>query len=234
MAASKLLAGKGFLTPLQKSFLSLFTQLADHDQFYLTGGTALAEYYLGHRLSFDLDFFTGIDGLVLPVSFQLEQLGKDHGLNIVVVRRFSTYAEFLVEHPQDNLRVDLALDSPFRFEPPLPSTDGILINNYQDLRVDKLLAFYGRAEPRDAIDLYFILQNETIENILQQAKEKDPGFDLYWFAVALNRCADFPDEAERWPVRMLIPFEPVKLKKYFKELATRVLSDFERDSRSSE
>ena len=27
------------------------------DFFYLTGGTALAEYYLQHRLSEDLDFF---------------------------------------------------------------------------------------------------------------------------------------------------------------------------------
>ncbi|MDP1547610.1 MAG: hypothetical protein Q8L87_16500 [Anaerolineales bacterium] len=32
------------------------------------------------------------------------------------------------------------------------------INDYPDLRVDKLLAYFGRAEPRDAVDLYFILQ----------------------------------------------------------------------------
>ena len=41
-----MLKGKGLLTPLQKDILALFAQLSDQDQFYLTGGTALAEYYL--------------------------------------------------------------------------------------------------------------------------------------------------------------------------------------------
>ena len=52
------------LTPLQQELLRVFAQLPDQEQFYLTGGTALAEFYLGHRLSYDLDLFTGVDGLV--------------------------------------------------------------------------------------------------------------------------------------------------------------------------
>ena len=47
----------GLLTPIQKNFLGMFSELPDQAQFYLTGGTALAEYYLGHRLSYDLDFY---------------------------------------------------------------------------------------------------------------------------------------------------------------------------------
>jgi predicted nucleotidyltransferase component of viral defense system len=31
------------------------------------------------------------------------------------------------------------------------------VNGYLDQCVDKLLAYFGRAEPRDAVDLYFIL-----------------------------------------------------------------------------
>ena len=42
------------LPPIQRAFLTEFARLPDHEQFYLAGGTALAEYYLGHRLSFDL------------------------------------------------------------------------------------------------------------------------------------------------------------------------------------
>jgi hypothetical protein len=83
------LPGNGLLTPLQRSFLTLFSRLADKDQFYLTGGTALVEYYLGHRLSFDLDLFTGSDGLVLPVSYQVEEMGKTGDLKISVLRGFS-------------------------------------------------------------------------------------------------------------------------------------------------
>ncbi len=223
MTQSNFPINKGLLSSIQRNFIRLFSNLADKDQFYLTGGTALAEYYLGHRLSLDLDFFTGIEGLILPSSYAIEKLGKAFDLEISVVRRFSTYVEFLVSHLQDNLRIDLALDSPFRFESPIASQDGILINDYQDLCVDKLLAYYGRAEPRDAIDLYFILQNGSIDHLLKQALQKDPGFDLYWFAIALNRCANFPDEIERWPVKMLIPFEPPKLKANFSTLAIQLM-----------
>ncbi|MGC1375297.1 MAG: nucleotidyl transferase AbiEii/AbiGii toxin family protein [Anaerolineales bacterium] len=64
--------GFGILTPLQKEFMGILARLPDQDQFYLAGGTALAEYYLGHRLSFDLDYFTGTENLVLPMSHQIE------------------------------------------------------------------------------------------------------------------------------------------------------------------
>ena len=137
--------GKGLLTPIQRAFLSAFAGLPDQAHFYLAGGTALAEYYLGHRLSLDLE-------------------------------------------------------------------------------VDKLLAYYGRAEPRDAVDLYFILQRASLDELLTLAAEKDPGFDLYWFAVALNRSAGFPDELERWPVKMLQPLEPTELKQQFQRLALQLLA----------
>ena len=46
------------LTPAQRAFLSRFFSRANARAFYLTGGGALAEYYLGHRLSQDVDLFT--------------------------------------------------------------------------------------------------------------------------------------------------------------------------------
>src|SRR3990167_3026741 len=46
------------LTPLQKTCLTtLFSDAWFRRYFYLTGGTALAAFYLYHRLSDDLDFF---------------------------------------------------------------------------------------------------------------------------------------------------------------------------------
>jgi hypothetical protein len=203
------------LTPLQQEFLRVFAQLPDQGQFYLTGGTALAEFYLGHRLSYDLDLFTGVDGLVQPVSFQLEKRVEQYGLGLKVVRRFATYVEFSISSEDETIKVDLALDSPFRFESPIPCAPGIQVNNYIDLCVDKLLAYYGRAEPRDAVDLFFILKTETPEVLFDRAKQKDPGFDAYWFAIALNRVLDFPDEPERWSVTMLVDWNPKEIKHLF-------------------
>jgi hypothetical protein len=218
-----MLTGKGLLDPLQREFLAFFASLPDQDQFFLTGGTALAEYYLGHRLSYDLDFFTGQAGLVLPMSFQIEQKGAGLGFDITVVRRFATYVEFSVARKEARIKVDLALDSPFRFEAPLRSEYGVLVNDFLDARVDKVLAYYGRAEPRDAVDLYWIVQQEPIQPLLDRALQKDPGFDLYWMAIALNRAADFPNDLERWPVKMLQLFDPAQLKQTFEQLAQDIL-----------
>jgi hypothetical protein len=218
------LKGKGLLTPIQKEFLAIFAALPDQDQFYLTGGTCLAEFYLGHRLSFDLDLFTSETDLILPFSYQVETACPRKDLQISVTRRFATFVEFLVTGGEETLRVDLGLDSPFRFETPVPSEYGVRVNTFKDLKADKLLAYYGRAEPRDAVDLYFLLQEERVDSMLALAAQKDPGFDLYWFAVALNRATQFPDELQRWPVKMLVEFDPLKLKQAFQELALDLMS----------
>jgi hypothetical protein len=219
----EILKGFGTLTPLQKEFLEILASLPDKDQFYLAGGTALAEYYLGHRLSFDLDFFTSTENLILPTSYQIESACQKKNLSLKVVRRFSTFVEFLADKGTEKLKIDLALDSPYRFEQPILSSEGILVNDYPDLCADKLLAYFGRAEPRDTVDLYFILQKESSDALLEQASQKDPGFDLYFFAIALNRCESFPDEIERWPVKMLQPFDPRALKGKFLDWAVKLM-----------
>jgi hypothetical protein len=219
-----MLKGKGLLTPIQRAFLRVFAELPDQEQFYLAGGTALAEFYLGHRLSFDLDLFTAESDLILPFSYQVEAACPPSGLQVEVTRRFATFVEFLVLQGDERLRVDLGLDTPVRFEPPVLSVYGVLVNGYLDLCVDKLLAYFGRAEPRDAADLFFILQEEPLDSLLSLATQKDAGFDLYWLAVALNQAADFPDELERWPVQMLAGFEPVALKRMFQQLTVELMS----------
>lgn len=110
MNSQAALSGQGLLTPVQRSFLSAFAGLPDQSNFYLTGGTALAEFYLGHRLSLDLGFFTAEEALIVPFSYQVDTLGQHHNLQITVVRRFATYVEFAVTQGTESLRVDLALD----------------------------------------------------------------------------------------------------------------------------
>ena len=215
--------GKGILTPLQNEVLRILGNLQDISGFYLTGGTALAEFYLGHRLSFDLDFFTTEEGLIVPFSYQVEKTLTSHGLQVQVIRRFSSYVEMTVHGMGDSLRLDLALDTPFRFGEPLPSPYGVPVNDFEDLKAEKTLAYYGRAEPRDAVDLYFLLQKEKLDDLMKLASQKDSGFDPYWFAVALQHVESFPDELEKWPVKMLIPFDPKLLKKQFKEIAIKIL-----------
>ena len=74
--------GKGLLTQVQKAFLLAFARLPDQAHFYRTGGTALAEYYYGHRLSFDLDLPTASEALMLPISYQLGAIASAGPLDI--------------------------------------------------------------------------------------------------------------------------------------------------------
>ena len=46
------------LTAFQRQLLKHIGQSSIANNFYLTGGTALAAFFLHHRLSEDLDFFT--------------------------------------------------------------------------------------------------------------------------------------------------------------------------------
>lgn len=59
---------ESILTPLQsRALTSLFRDYRELQAFCLTGGTALAGFYFGHRRSIDLDLFT-IDPEALTTS----------------------------------------------------------------------------------------------------------------------------------------------------------------------
>jgi len=217
-----LLKGNGIITDLQREILLIFSTIPDSDMFYLTGGTALTEFYLAHRKSFDLDIFTTEKALVIPFSRAFEDEIKKV-FQIKVIRRLETFVEFEVSGKDEKTRVQIALDSPFRFENPVDSDIGIKVNDYTDLIIDKLLAFFGRAEPRDAVDLFFILKDEDFWKLTELAKGKDPGFDLYWMAIALKKVENFPDEINLWPVDMIKEVNPKEIKTLFSKLAIEIM-----------
>jgi predicted nucleotidyltransferase component of viral defense system len=217
-----LLKGNGIITDLQREILLIFSTIPDSDMFYLTGGTALTEFYLAHRKSFDLDIFTTEKALVIPFSRAFEDEIKKV-FQIKVIRRLETFVEFEVSGKDEKTRVQIALDSPFRFENPVDSDIGIKVNDYTDLIVDKLLAFFGRVEPRDAVDLFFILKDEDFWKLTELAKGKDPGFDLYWMAIALKKVENFPDEINLWPVDMIKEVNPKEIKTLFSKLAIEIM-----------
>ncbi|MEW5806041.1 MAG: nucleotidyl transferase AbiEii/AbiGii toxin family protein [Acidobacteriota bacterium] len=204
---------------IQQNLLKEFGKLRDASFFYLTGGTALAEFYLGHRRSFDLDFFTSEKDLIIPFSRIVEENLSMQEYSFNIIRRFESFVELEVNREGEKIRLHLAYDSPFRFEEPHLSSLGVNVNDYKDLIVDKVLTFFGRWQQRDAVDLYFILQTRPIEELITIAKQKDPGFDLYWFSMALKEVDAFPDDIEKWPVDMLVKLDAGELKSRFLNLA---------------
>ena len=221
-----LLKGKGIITDLQKKILLALSEIPGSEMFYLTGGTALAEFYLAHRRSYDLDLFTTEKGFAIQFSHTFEEAMKKL-FQVKTIRRLLNFAEFEVSDGIAQTKVQIALDSIFRFGEPVDSDIGIKVNDYTDLIVDKLLAFFGRVEPRDAVDLFFILKNEDLWKLTELAKQKDLGFDLYWLAIALKEVESFPDQIELWAVDMIELVDPREIKAKFSELRIEILRRIE-------
>lgn len=173
--------------------------MPDSDQFYLTGGTALAYFYLKHRKSNDLDFFTPVAEILAPFSLQLEAHLTALGMTLQKQRGFQTFVEFHVRKGQETTIIQLAQDSPFRLQPvaTFPEFPGLNVDNLTDIAANKLMALFSRAALRDFVDVYSILKagKFTEGELIANAQKKDPGFDLYWLGVAFERIHQFKEDA---------------------------------------
>jgi len=200
------------ITPLQKEILKIFPEIEDSNAFYLTGGTALAAFYLTHRKSNDLDFFTGEENILTPFSFRLEKKLRDQQINTERRRGLHSFVELVVNKGDESTLIHIAQDAPFRLEPPieLPEFPGLKIDSLVDIASNKLLALFQRATLRDFIDIYFLIKENhfTSEKLIKLAKEKDPGFELYWLGVAFERINVFSFDSPD----MLLLIKPCAMK----------------------
>lgn len=127
---------------------------------YLVGGTALA-LQLGHRISYDLDFFTPQEfdsKLVLQrlqeVGFILEQEAWGTLLGYIEDTKFSL---FVYKYP--------LIDQTFQYQ-------SIEIAGLKDLAAMKLAAISSRGTKRDFTDLYYLLNKFPLKEALKFYDQK--------------------------------------------------------------
>jgi len=78
------------LSDLQKRVIKYIGRTKLNKYFFLTGGSALAHYYLKHRYSDDLIFFTGENGKIRLVKDKIVKLADDLNLKYKISRGFET------------------------------------------------------------------------------------------------------------------------------------------------
>jgi len=105
------------LDRIQQKILSLFSTIPEHDSFYLTGGTALSAFYLHHRKSRDLDFFSDVEELIIPFTFRFEEALQEERLKIERTRGLCSFVELSASSLDDSTIIHFGLDSPYRLEP---------------------------------------------------------------------------------------------------------------------
>ena len=179
------------LTDFQVQVAQLFFSLPAAQGFLLAGGAALIAQHLTSRPTQDLDFFTRVGATSVPAARDaLEIAARTKGWSIERVRDEATFCR-LVIHGDDDLLVDLALDSP----PERPATASLIGPTFapQELAGRKVVALFDRAEARDFADVFELSQHFSKEDLLAEASEVDRGFDRHFFAQMLRSLARFSD-----------------------------------------
>jgi predicted nucleotidyltransferase component of viral defense system len=209
------------LTSLQRQTLIAIGQTPLGHSFYLTGGTALAAFYLHHRYSIDLDFFTSDPAAIARVPPLMQDIAQQLDLEITFTRTLDTFLECFLRSPNgERIEMDFAQDTPYRLEPThFDSTLHITVDNLTDIACNKLSALFDRAEPKDFVDVYFLCQEKfSFEHLTELARKKHLGIDDYWLAMALRRV-----ELIEFLPRMIKPLSLKELKDFFLEQAKKLM-----------
>jgi len=210
----------GILSQIQLAFLGeLGKQEFIRKNFYLTGGTALAAFYLGHRYSEDLDFFSEKEFDILQIDVLLKGFQVKFGiLNIDFQNSFNRNLFFL--HLKDEiLKIEFTYFPFTRIEKGIQEW-GIEIDSLLDIAVNKLFSVYQRTKARDYIDLYLLCKEKsfTIGELMQKARLK---FDWHIDALQLGTQFMKAKDAQDYP-RMIREISPKEWQNFFVEEAKKL------------
>ncbi len=211
------------LTVRQQLLLHLFsseTNIKKH--FYLSGGTALAEYYLNHRFSEDLDFFTEKE--IDPMSIQvfIKDIADKAGVKKTDFQQsFNRNLVFL--HFEDEVIKTEFTYYPFtQLESP-KEIDGMYIDSLIDIAVNKTFTIYQKPRSRDFIDLYFIMKEQiwSFSDLRKKARMK---FETHIDPLQMAQQLLEADHLEDFP-RMIVPLAPKEWRDFWKQEADKLKSE---------
>ena len=148
---------KSLLTPHQIDFLDFVAKQPElYGNFYFSGGTALSAFYLRHRLSEDIDFFSEEEFDAGALSLFLLTRKNDFSARTVQYQQsFNRNLFFLEFDDQSSLKVEFTLYPFIRLEK--GSTLGNLqVDSVLDIAVNKVFILTQQARGRDYADLFEI------------------------------------------------------------------------------
>jgi len=147
-----------YASPQQRELLLKIAQIEIvQEAFFLTGGTALSVFYLGHRISEDLDFFTTQKKNLKEICLILKRI-------ISPRQTISEHTTFL-SYIATGGKVDFVVD-PLSFQVKRPQVNlssrneevALTIDTLENICVNKICAVVGRLSAKDVVDLFFLFQ----------------------------------------------------------------------------
>ena len=202
------------LGELQRRFLHAFFSKENH--FFLTGGAALAGFYLGHRETHDLDLFTLIDAME-EGSVAVAEVAREIGAKLESIQTSPDFRRYILTQESEAIVIDLIRERVAQIIPDKPVIGIIRVDPPEEILANKLCALLGRAEIRDLVDVRALeLLGYPIESTLPAAASKDAGLTPGQLSWVLNQITLGDD---------LIPpggISVQELRKYLDDLVARL------------
>jgi len=211
------------LTARQQTLLTLlFAEKAIASRFYLSGGTALAEYYLHHRYSEDLDLFSMDEFEPINVQVLLKKLTPKFKIKKIDYQQSFNRNLFFLHFEDEILKTEFTY-YPFSFIEKPRIINTVIVDSLIDIAVNKTFTIYQNPRSRDFIDLYLILKKEqwTFADLLKKARIK---FDTNIDPIQLGQQLLQVTELKDYP-RMLNPLSEKSWQNFWLEETNKLKSD---------
>lgn len=212
---------KTILTPFQTKVLIYFSKQSGFcRKFYLTGGTALSEFHLHHRLSEDLDFFSEDEFSLTSLQIILKKLkGHIPEISTIEYREFMGIRTFFLHYPKGVLKIDFNY-YPFPRLEKGKKYNLISIDSLLDIAINKTQTISTQPRSRDFIDLYLIIKTMgiTLQELTKLARLK---FDWFVDPLHLTSKLILAEDVVDFP-KMLITLKPKDWQNFFLDEAKKL------------
>ncbi len=176
------------LSTINTSTLELLKALMKQPAFSglrLAGGTALA-LQIGHRKSFDIDLF----GIIDFDSLIIQELFAEFDV-VKTIKRSKNINIFII----NDVKVDFVNYSyPWLSESLVK--DNIRMAAIEDIAAMKLAAVTGRGSKKDFVDIYFLFQYFSLEELINMYSTKYPDGSIFLVLKSLTYFADAENEGD--------------------------------------
>lgn len=165
---------KTILTDKQQLLLHLISKQENiANKFYLSGGTALSEYYLHHRLSEDLDFFSLEEIDPMGIQVTLKNIQKKVGIIKIDFQRSFNRNLFFLHFKDDIIKTEFTYYPFTQIEQP-KIINGVKIDSLVDIAVNKTFTLYQQPSSRHFIDIYIIIKTKgwKFKDLIKKARIK--------------------------------------------------------------
>lgn len=213
------------LTPRQKQFLEVVLQEPYIlKNFYLSGGTALSSWYLHHRESYDLDFFSEkFEVNEKHLANFLQKNKAKIGFKDVLHTEQLGFNFYDIEYPNgDKLKVDFSYYPSERVEKG-KNYRGLSVDSLYDITLNKYQTISGSPRGKDYVDIFFI-NKKTKLDFKTIAKDSAIKFGirsgLLQMAKQFLKVVEFRDHP-----KITVPFDRNEMETFFLGLA----KDLEKD-----